>query len=320
MNRVPLYNYIDEKLHTLAHRIETNGKLNMLHLHMHSENFYLHFFNLLYGFDLRNLNDSQQNVEAIDLIDDTNKLLIQVSATCSKSKIEGALSKGIIQQYATGYTFKFISISKDANYQRKNSFKNPYNISFDPSKDIYDVTSILNVINGASITKQKAIYQFIKDELGGDVDVVKLDSNLATIINLLSKEQWDDSETITNVTPFEIDKKISYNQLEKAKYIIEDYFLFHHKVDAKYAEFDKMGVNKSISVLAKIRNEYIKLTDNTNPDKTFFDVFDKICDIVQKSKNFKKIPYDELELCVHILVVDAFVRCKIFKKPDNHVT
>jgi hypothetical protein len=38
------------------------------------------------------------------------------------------------------------------------------------------------------------------------------------------------------------------------------------------------------------------------------------------SANFKAMPIEELDLCVAILVVDAFVRCKIFKNPieNNH--
>lgn len=95
MNRTEYYNYIDEKLHTLAYRITTNGKLNMLHLHMHSENFYLHLFNLLYEYNLKNLNKTLQNVEAIDLIDDEKKIVIQVSSTNTKQKIESSLKEKI---------------------------------------------------------------------------------------------------------------------------------------------------------------------------------------------------------------------------------
>ena len=77
---------------------------------MHSENFYLHFFNLLFGYKLENLNTFLQNVEAIDLIDHTNKIVIQVSATNTKQKVESTLEKEIIKTYSA-YTFKFISIS-----------------------------------------------------------------------------------------------------------------------------------------------------------------------------------------------------------------
>jgi hypothetical protein len=124
MNRSRYFEYIDEKIHTLAHRIQTKGKLNILNLHLHSENFYLHFFNLLYGYELANLNSNAQNVEAIDLIDHKNKIIFQVSATCTKQKVDSTLSKDIFKKYI-GYSFKFISISMDATDLRtKPSFSN----------------------------------------------------------------------------------------------------------------------------------------------------------------------------------------------------
>lgn len=43
MNRSQYFNYIEEKLNTLATRIESRGKLNILDFHLHSEDFYLHF-------------------------------------------------------------------------------------------------------------------------------------------------------------------------------------------------------------------------------------------------------------------------------------
>lgn len=167
MNRTGYYNYIDEKLHTLALRIDTNGKLNMLHLHMHSESFYLHMLNLLYGYKLENLNKSLQNVEAIDLIDHKNKIIIQVSATSTKAKVESALEKDIIKQFPS-YKFMFLSISKDASKLRNKNFKNPHGISFSPASDIFDVKSILSEVLQKNPTAQKEVYTFIRDELGND--------------------------------------------------------------------------------------------------------------------------------------------------------
>ena len=43
MNRSKYFDYIEEKLTVLAIRIEKRGKLNILNLHVHSENFYLQF-------------------------------------------------------------------------------------------------------------------------------------------------------------------------------------------------------------------------------------------------------------------------------------
>ena len=317
MKRSKYFDYIEERLNLLATRIKSRGKLNILNLNVHSENFYLHFFNNLYGWNLNNLNSKLQNVEAIDLVDHSNKLLIQVSATNTKQKIESALIKDIIKKYK-GYTFKFISISNDASSLRKMQYKNPYKITFNPINDIYDNTSILNYILSLDINKQKIIYQFINDELGGEVNIIKLDSNLTSIINILSKEDWDIQDSPDSINSYEIDRKIIFNNLDTVKAIIDDYKIHYSRVDKIYSEFDLSGVNKSSSVLGVIKKEYIKAKSTIHDDDLFFHVLEKIKETIIQSENFFKIKDEELELCINILVVDAFIRCKIFKNPKGY--
>ncbi len=100
--------------------------MNILDFHLHSEDFYLHFFNKLYGWNLINLNKKSQNIEAIDLVDRSSKKIVQVSATNTKEKIESTLQKDIIKTY-NKFNFKFISISKDASNLRQKTYANPHN-------------------------------------------------------------------------------------------------------------------------------------------------------------------------------------------------
>lgn len=315
MKRVIYFDFIEEKLCTLSKRIEAKGKLNLLDIHGHSENFYLHFFNLLYNYELKNLNNKLQNVEAIDLIDKKNKIIIQVSATCTKRKIESALRKEIINVYKD-YTFKFISISKDASALRKSSIKNPYSINFSSANDIYDLPSILKFISSRNIDEIKVIYEFIKKELSEEPDAIKLDSNLATIINVLSKEQWD--EATPTINSFDIERKITYNELTKHSNTIKEYCIYQPRVEQKYAQFDSMGVNKSKSVLSSIHRLYLNYKNNNDADTIFSLVIDGIREKVLNSGNFTSIPIDELDLCIDILVVDAFIRCKILENPEGY--
>lgn len=111
MNRPQHFNFIEEKLSLLATRIEMRGSLNILDLHIHAEIFYRDFFNLLFGWSLEKT--IRNNEAGIDLIDTTNNIVVQVSATASKAKIESALNKEL--GIYSGYAFKFISISKDAD-------------------------------------------------------------------------------------------------------------------------------------------------------------------------------------------------------------
>lgn len=317
MNRSKYFEYIEEKIDILAYRIQTKGKLNILNLHLHSENFYLHFFNLLYGYELINLNSNTQNVEAIDLIDHKNNIIFQVSATSTKQKIESTLAKDIFKKYKN-YTFKFISISLDATDLRTKTFLNPHSVIFDPKNDIFDIKTILNYILAEKIKSQRELYEFIKDELGGEIDIMKLDSNLATIINILSLEKWDDSHIDDNSNSFEIERKIQFNELEDAREVIEEFCIYYKKVDEKYTEFDLLGANKSNSVLNSIKKEYRKLKKIEKKDDIFFNTIENIKEKVLNSNNLNNIPIDEIELCIDILVVDAFIRCKIFENPKDY--
>lgn len=311
------YDYILERLSTLAVAINTNGKLNILNLHNHAEIFYRDFFNKLYGWKLRNINNDQQNNESIDLICDTNKILIQVSATCSKNKIESSLNREFINEHKN-YHFKFISISKDSSLLRKKDYSNPFGILFEPEKDIYDLEFIMRDVYNLDIDNQKLIYEFIKKELGREVDINKLSSNLANVINILSKEDLNKNNQPINIDVFEIDRKISFNNLDIAKLTIEDYRIYHSTVDKIYSVYDTSGVNKSSSVLATIRKEYIENSTIKNDNELFFKVISNIQEKIVNSSNFIEIPIDELEMCINALVVDAFIRCKIFKNPKDY--
>lgn len=317
MNRPNYFNAIEERLNLLALRIISRGRLNILDYHGHTENFYQYFLNEVYGWTVINENDNKQSVEAIDLIDHTNKYVIQVSATASKQKIESSLSKDSIKNFK-GYTFKFISIAKDADDLKKDTFKNPHGIKFTPSTDIIDKNLILSKIRGLHINDQERIYKFVKKELVAEIDPMKVESNLASIINILSKEDLDKSEPVSEINSFEIEKKISHNKLDAAKVIIDDYIVHYGRVDRIYSEYDSLGSNKSKYVLSTIRQEYAKAKSNLNDDQLFFEVISKVQEKILNSSNYTSIPIDELELCVNILVVDAFIRCKIFENPNNY--
>jgi hypothetical protein len=70
--------------------------------------------------------------------------------------------------------------------------------------------------------------------------------------------------------------------------------------------------------LQNVRQEYAKLSNNFSGDELFLKIKDDVIEKIRQSANFVKITIDELELCVNILLVDAFIRCKIFENPENY--
>ena len=322
MQRKNYFDYVEEKLAILSIRVKNRGKLNILDVHMHSENFYRDFINLLYGWSLENANNRLQNIEAIDLIDDNVKLIVQVSATATKTKINNSLSKKSIEEYAKrGYTFKFVSIAENADQLRQQKYNNLYNIGFNPKKDIYDISSLEKDILNLKLQKLEEVYQFIKAELGNMPDCVRFNSDLTTIINILAEVKLDENEPLGNINMFEIDKKIEFNKLDIAASIIDDYKIFYNQVEKKYREFDKMGLIKSMLVLQSLKKMYIDaLLKNKydNSDLLFVGLIDEVKEIVINSSNYFDISKETLEACASLLVVDSFMRCKIFKNPEGY--
>lgn len=316
MNRQANFNFIEQQLCFLAYRIEVRGSLNILDLNLHSENFYQHLFNLIFDWHLKNLNTVQQNSAGIDLVDRTNKLIIQVSATATKQKIESALAKDL-SDFA-GYTFKFISISKNATNLRTKTFSNPHNLIFLPSEDIFDISYLLKHISNLDINQQNGICEFLKKELKNNPDPNNIELNLTRIIMILSNEDWNHRAMSYTTEPYDIERKILYNHLNTARVLIDEYKIHYNRLEKIYSDFDKQGLNKSFSILNGIRTEYLALGTNITADQCFFSIIDKVAQKIRASANYTSIPDEELVLCVQILVVDAFIRCKIFKNPEGN--
>lgn len=322
MNRATWINDINEKLSVLRVRIEARGKQNILDLHIYSENFYRDFLNILYGWKLNNANSIKQNVEAIDLIDDVNKLVVQVSATATKQKVEISLKKDSIETYSNkGYTFKFMSISKPAENLRTMTFNNPHSITFNSSHDILDIESIEKDIVNLKIDELETVYKFIHKELGVIPDITLLDSDLTAIINILSNDDLTQNIPPVNINIYEIDKKIEFNHIDITSSLISDYVVYYNKVDMKYKEFDKLGANKSIAVFNTLNRIYlsarVKRKYNSD-DELFLGIIEEVKELIVNSNNFTVTTKDQLDLCVSIIVVDAFIRCKIFENPEGY--
>lgn len=320
MEQQKYLNEIEERLSFLAMRIELRAGLNILDLNILAENFYAELLNIIFDLQLVNENIGQQNADGIDLVDHANKIVAQVSSTVSKAKIESSLSKDL-KKYA-GYRFKFVSISKDANVLRKMTFANPHALEFCPSgEDIQDIKSLLRIILDSGLDKLRKTSEFLHQSIKMRDDPQRVESNLAKLIGTLCKINWNESNTkqqqsLTSI-PYDIEAKIKHNKIEKVREIINDYKVHYHRIDKIYSEFDLQGVNKSISVLNGIRTVYSALNNTKSSDDAFLDVINKVIDKVNFEINLQAIPEEELEMCIQILVVDAFIRCKIFENPEE---
>lgn len=301
-----------DRLSGLAYNVELRGLLNLLDLHVISEDFFVGLLNLVYGWNLRNANSLLQNAPGIDLVDDSNHILVQVTGSCTKKKIEHSLEE--ISEKYSGYHFYFVPIVLDARKQRIYEYTPPHGVLFYPKTDVLDIHFIADGIKGMTdIEKVATIAMYVRNNIRHDTpSSVQLTSGLNDIICLLAKDSLNEGDFDT--ADFEIKAKISFNNLSiYAKDIIDQYKIYYVNVQDIYKEYARQGKTKSMAVLQKLHKIYISLKTQASGDALFMAIEKEIIKQIDHSNN--KLTEEQLEMFVDILMVHAFIECKIFEKP-----
>lgn len=253
-----------------------------------------------------------KNAPGIDLVDDSNRILAQVTGTSTKGKIDHSL-KEIPEKY-TGYHFYFVPIVIDTKEQRKYKYNPPHKVVFNPKTDILDIHFIANKIKGMpNIADIDTIAMFIKNNIQNDVpDTTQLTSGLNYIISQLAED--DLNECDFDMTEFEIEAKISFNNLSiYSKDAIDQYKIYYINVQEIYSEYARQGKTKSMAVLQKLHRIYVGLKSQASGDALFIAIKNEIINQIGNKNN--NLSQEQLEMCVEMLMVHAFMECKIFEKP-----
>lgn len=311
------FDAITERLDFFSVRVQHLGSMNLHDINIHAEYFFMHFLNELYGWNLVNQNDLSANAPGVDLRYDGGQIVVQVTSTVTFEKVQHSLNKLDASKF-NGYTFKFLSIAKDADNLRKKIYTTPANIAFDPKKDILDIKRIYPVILGMNIDRQKAIYQLTMQYLSIDTPSEKRVKGLSRIIQILSGGKYLNTENQNyDKKEFEIVEKIQKNDLDELQDKILDLSLYQPDVNRVYDTFDVEGVNKSRAVLHAINSVYLHLKRVSQGQELFEAIAEDIYLSLQDEANLREYNDEDIRFYIDIILTDAFVRCKIFKNPKT---
>lgn len=152
--------------------------------------------------------------------------------------------------------------------------------------------------------------------------ISKLINHISTLGNLDDIEE----EGVTNA--FNTEDKIAHNQVISYKPIIEEFKVYQGKLNKLFAEFELDGSMKKELFLNHIRKLYLKAKGELvagsndmesirkNADALIDRVGDDLRKEVQSSTNLEsEIPFDVIDFTIDVIVVDAFMRCKILEEP-----
>ncbi len=108
----------------LSSKIKLNNKLNLTDINICCENDFSQILNNIYNWKLYNLNKQCKNAQAIDLIDDENRIAIQITSDISTIKIKNTVDKFKKTEFSN-YEFYMFYLTDDLpNNIKKNISQN----------------------------------------------------------------------------------------------------------------------------------------------------------------------------------------------------
>ena len=181
--------YIKEIAHSLSllsEEVKMLNAANLYDINIIAEDFFPQLLNLIYGYELKNINIIDKNAPAIDLFDKKNKISVQVTSDNDSKKIKHTIKEFIDNKLYKEYKRLIVLIITN---KRKYSadFDTDGKFVFDKKKDIWDKDDLIKKIRELETEKIKEISNYLSTELNDKLYKAKQTqaNEVETIIDLI---------------------------------------------------------------------------------------------------------------------------------------
>ncbi len=155
---------IAERLSWVTTSVELKNSLNLYDINIHAESFFCELLNLIFGYQLENLNHSKKNFDSIDLGDRESRIAVQITSQDTRAKVQETLDKFIENGHETKYNRLIVLI-----IGTKPQFRKPFNVAsgfcFDADTDVWDTAYLMNRINEKPVQDLLRIFDFFREQL-----------------------------------------------------------------------------------------------------------------------------------------------------------
>ena len=141
---------------------------------------------------------------------------------------------------------------------------------------------------------------------------------ITKVINKLSDPSFPQvSPNDIDYKRYKIHEKVDYNELKRWKTDIKLYAPYKKYIEDIYRDFGDQGQYKRERVYQWLYREYSRLHVTLQADE----LFDALKDFVSSKVNqditlFDNVTYEEMEDNICMVLVEAFIECRIFEKPE----
>lgn len=303
---------IANSLALLSKRIEILNSINFYDVNIVAEDFYAEFLNLIFGYELKNLNVVEKNAKAIDLCDEKNKISIQVTSDNSSEKIKETIKKFIEENHYLKYNRLIVLIlTKKKKYRTKFNTENTFD--FNVEKDVMDYNDLIKSIRDKDTNKLHEIKEFLFLQFDEKISEIKKTqaSEVDTIIDLI--------EYITKNRKFKekrdaiIDPEYKINKRFKdfAQKIVSEYTtLLTIYGEAIEVVKDTLEIDEAqeLITIMYLQDISINQLDNSNNDP--ISALNELVDYFEDKLSGNGKKYDRAAIKFYLL--DEMIKCNVF--------
>ena len=164
MNKEVYLKNIAENLALLSREVSILNAVNLYDINIIAEDFFPGLLNLIYGYELKNANHLEKNAPAIDLIDQKNRIAVQVTSDNSSTKIKHTIEEfNKSQAYHLYDRLVVLILTQKKKYS--SNFDTQGLFSFEKASDIWDVEKLIKDIRELETEQIKNISDYLSEEL-----------------------------------------------------------------------------------------------------------------------------------------------------------
>ena len=205
MNKEVYLKNIAENLALLSREVSILNAVNLYDINIIAEDFLPGLLNLIYGYELKNANHLEKNAPAIDLIDQKNRIAVQVTSDNSSTKIKHTIEEfNKSQAYHLYDRLVVLILTQKKKYS--SNFDTQGLFSFEKARDIWDVEKLIKDIRELETAQIKNVSDYLSEELynkyysvretqAGEVDTI------IDLIEYISQHRKVNKDRETTVDP-----------------------------------------------------------------------------------------------------------------------
>ena len=311
MNRKSCIDGIVYYLSVLKVSVEMHNSLNHQDINLASENFFRDFFNLVFGYHLKNINIVRRNAQSIDLGDDDSRIAIQVTSSTGLTKVKHTHSG-------------FVKCGLDKKYDRliilmigeKTAFKQDtlgeaggFHISL--REDVWGISELLRHLEDLSLEKLVDCEKYLRD--GILVRRPREANEVKTLVRLIEVLSEADTEVVRpDILPDpDPDRKINARFADHANLLKTQFIELHLLYGATLEEVTKQsdishGGMKKLQIYLTNWSDRVLQQCGNNPEVAL----ESLVSQTMEKMGDSDIGFDES--AVRFYLIQQLIACNVF--------